>query len=102
MIPNEDSYCEIDPVKKDAWGIPVLRFHFKWSQHEEQQAAHMQRTFAEIISTMGGKVVGQPGWKCCTAECRGCARYSFEFCSTKNLAGIGRVLHQRFQTAKSR
>ena len=60
MIPNEDSYCEIDPNKKDTWGIPVLRFHFKWSQHEEKQAAHMQKTFAEIIEAMGGKVVGKP------------------------------------------
>lgn len=60
MIPNDNSYCELDPDKKDAWGIPVLRFHFKWSVHEEKQAAHMQRTFAEIISAMGGKVVGQP------------------------------------------
>jgi choline dehydrogenase-like flavoprotein len=60
MIPNEDSYCEIDPDKKDAWGIPVLRFHFKWSEHEEKQAAHMQKTFANIIEAMGGKVVGTP------------------------------------------
>jgi len=60
MIPNEDSFCEIDPHKKDAWGIPVLRFHFKWSAHEEKQAAHMQKTFAEIIEAMGGKVLGAP------------------------------------------
>jgi choline dehydrogenase-like flavoprotein len=58
MIPNEDSYCEIDPDKKDKWGIPVLRFHFKWSEHEIKQAAHMQKTFAEIIEAMGGKVLG--------------------------------------------
>jgi choline dehydrogenase-like flavoprotein len=60
MIPNEKSYCEIDPHKKDAFGIPVLRFHFQWSGHEERQAAHMQKTFAEIVEAMGGKVVGQP------------------------------------------
>jgi choline dehydrogenase-like flavoprotein len=60
MIPNEDSYCEIDPDKKDAYGIPVLRFHFKWSEHETRQAAHMQKTFADIIEAMGGKVVGKP------------------------------------------
>jgi choline dehydrogenase-like flavoprotein len=60
MIPNEESYCEIDPDTKDVWGIPVLRFHFKWSTHEEKQAAHMQRTFAEIIEAMGGKVLGKP------------------------------------------
>jgi choline dehydrogenase-like flavoprotein len=60
MIPNEKSFCELDPQNKDAWGIPVLRFHFEWSEHEEKQAAHMQKTFAEIISAMGGKVTGAP------------------------------------------
>ena len=60
MIPNEHSFCEIDPDKMDAWGIPVLRFQFKWSEHEEKQAAHMQKTFAEIIESMGGKVAGPP------------------------------------------
>jgi choline dehydrogenase-like flavoprotein len=58
MIPNEDSYCELDPGVVDQWGIPVLRFHWKWSEHETRQAAHMQKTFAEIITAMGGKVTG--------------------------------------------
>ena len=59
MIPNENSYCEIDPSAKDKWGIPVLRFHWQWSQHETRQAAHMQKTFAQIIDAMGGKVHGK-------------------------------------------
>ncbi len=42
----------------DQWGIPVLRFHWKWSDHETRQAAHMQKTFADIIVAMGGKVSG--------------------------------------------
>jgi choline dehydrogenase-like flavoprotein len=58
MIPNEDSYCEIDPDVVDQWGIPVLRFHWKWSEHETRQAAHMLKTFSEIIQSMGGTVVG--------------------------------------------
>jgi choline dehydrogenase-like flavoprotein len=57
MIPNKDSWCEIDPSKVDAWGIPVLRFHFKWSEHEIKQVRHMQQTFASIIETMGGQVL---------------------------------------------
>ena len=56
MIPNEQSRCEIDPEVKDRWGIPVLRFHWKWSEHETRQAAHMQRTFGEIIEAMGGRM----------------------------------------------
>jgi choline dehydrogenase-like flavoprotein len=58
MIPNEDSYCEIDPDVVDQWGIPVLRFHWKWSEHETKQAAHMLKTFSEIVASMGGTVVG--------------------------------------------
>jgi choline dehydrogenase-like flavoprotein len=60
MIPNDDSYCELDPTVKDKWGIPVLRFHWKWSQHELRQVAHQQQTFKAIIEAMGGKVRQQP------------------------------------------
>jgi choline dehydrogenase-like flavoprotein len=58
MIPNEDSYCELDPSVVDKWGIPVLRFHWKWSEHELNQARHMNDTFAEIIEKMGGRLSG--------------------------------------------
>jgi len=58
----EDNYCEIDPLVVDKYGIPVLRFHYKWSDFEILQAKHMMETFAEIIHTLGGKVVGEiPG-----------------------------------------
>lgn len=58
MIPNQNSYCEIDKNVVDQWGIPVLKFHFKWSDHEWKQARHMEKTFAAIIETMGGRVSG--------------------------------------------
>ena len=61
MIPNDQSYCEIDPVTVDQWGIPVLRFHFGWSQDEILQAKHMQDTFEEIILAAGGKVTSKSG-----------------------------------------
>ena len=60
MIPNENSYCEIDPDTRDKWGIPVLRFHWQFSEHETRQAAHMQKTFKEIIEAMGGRVRSEP------------------------------------------
>jgi choline dehydrogenase-like flavoprotein len=62
MIPNDDCYCEIDPVAKDKWGIPVLRFHWKWGESEILQAKHMQETFRTIIQQMGGEALGNmPG-----------------------------------------
>jgi choline dehydrogenase-like flavoprotein len=54
MVPNKDSYLEIDPRVVDKFGIPVLRFHFKWSDYERKQSKHMQETFRALIQQMGG------------------------------------------------
>ena len=59
MIPNAQSYCELDSTQTDQWGIPVLRFHWRWSDHETRQAAHMQKTFADIVDALGGRVMGK-------------------------------------------
>jgi choline dehydrogenase-like flavoprotein len=61
-IAREDNYCEIDPNVVDKWGIPVLRFHYTWSEHEIKQAKHMHDTFEAIIHEMGGVASGtKPG-----------------------------------------
>jgi choline dehydrogenase-like flavoprotein len=56
MIPNDNCYAEIDPEVKDKFGIPVLRFHWQWAEHEYNQAKHMQETFRALIAEMGGTV----------------------------------------------
>ena len=56
MIPNEDSYCDLDPEVKDKWGIPVMRWHWKWSEHEINQVKHARQTFCDLIESMGGTV----------------------------------------------
>lgn len=55
MVPNADTYCEIDRDVVDKWGIPVLKFHFKWSDYELRQAKDMQETFKAIVETAGGE-----------------------------------------------
>ncbi len=47
MIPNDDTYCEIDPRTVDRWGIP---------DHEYKQVKHMQETFRALIAQLGGEV----------------------------------------------
>jgi choline dehydrogenase-like flavoprotein len=78
-IAREDNYCEIDPSTVDKYGIPVLRFHYTWSDYEVQQAKHMKETFAEIITTMGGVITwGNDG----TAQ------------NQYGLAAPGRIIHE--------
>lgn len=61
-VPLESNYCEIDPSGVDKYGIPTLRFHYKWSDYEIKQAKHMQDTFEEMIIAMGGIPLGsKPG-----------------------------------------
>ena len=57
-IARKENYCEIDPTTVDEFGIPVLRFHYNWSDFERKQARHMQATFEELIYNMGGEPLG--------------------------------------------
>jgi choline dehydrogenase-like flavoprotein len=77
-VPSYDNYAEIDPNVVDKFGIPVLRFHYKWSDYEIKQAKHMHDTFEEIIHSLGGVASGsKPG-----AE------------SNYGIAAPGRIIHE--------
>lgn len=77
-IPREDNYCEIDPNVVDKFGIPVLRFHYKWSDYEIKQARHMQETFQEIIHKTGATIT----WGIAGAD------------TNYGLAAPGRIIHE--------
>lgn len=59
MVRSDDCYCEIDPDVKDKWGIPVLKFHWKWSIEELNQIAHGLEWGEKIIKAMGGVVTSE-------------------------------------------
>lgn len=61
-VARYDNRCEIDPNVVDQYGIPVLRFDYKWSDYERLQARHMQQTFEEVFDAMGATPMGDtPG-----------------------------------------
>ncbi|MDX1767042.1 MAG: GMC family oxidoreductase [Arenibacter troitsensis] len=61
-IARKENYCEIDPTTVDQFGIPVLKFNYKWSDLELKQAKHMQDTFEEIFHNIGAEPLGdKPG-----------------------------------------
>lgn len=59
MIPNANSFCTIDPEKKDKYGIPVLRFNFGWSEHELAQVDHFQAAMKQLIDKLGGQIISK-------------------------------------------
>ena len=61
-VPQYNNYCEIDPDKKDKWGIPVLRFNYKWTDYERNQARHAHEVMEQILTEAGGVLNGEkPG-----------------------------------------
>jgi choline dehydrogenase-like flavoprotein len=54
-IPNEKTFCELDPSVVDEWGIPVLRFHWQAGENEIKMVKDMQETFRAIVESGGGK-----------------------------------------------
>ena len=61
--PNQQQYQIAginEPVEiiVDQWGIPVLKFDYKWSDYERLQAKHMHDTFENLIENMGGIALG--------------------------------------------
>jgi choline dehydrogenase-like flavoprotein len=68
VLPRAENYVEIDPVVKDAWGIPVLRFNIEWGPNELAMAKDMIETQREMFRAAGIEVLSErtkplpPGW----------------------------------------
>nr|WP_241664586.1 GMC family oxidoreductase [Ningiella ruwaisensis] len=60
MVPNEHCFMEIDDKVKDKWGIPVVKFHWRWSEHELKQVDHGLKTAKLLFETMGARVGDLP------------------------------------------
>lgn len=60
MAANDDCFAELDPGKKDRWGLPVLRFHWKFSDDDLAQIAHQQESMAAVLDAMGGRFTRPP------------------------------------------
>jgi len=59
MIPNANCYAEIDAEKKDKFGIPVLKFHWAWSEHELNQVTHFQNAVRALVDKLGGTLTSE-------------------------------------------
>ena len=57
VLPRYESYVDLDPAVKDAWGIPVLRFHYQFSDNERKMAEDMAVTAKEMFEEAGIEVL---------------------------------------------
>ena len=58
VLPRYENSVSIDPEVKDAWGIPVLRFDYKFGDNEKKMAEDMAVTAKEMFEAAGIEVIG--------------------------------------------
>ena len=51
-LPRYDNYVELDPGKRDAWGIPVLRIHASYGENERSMAKAMRRDIGDVLDAL--------------------------------------------------
>ena len=56
MVANPNSFCELDPAVRDKYGLPVLRFHWAWTQNDLNMVQHGTDTARAILTRAGGRI----------------------------------------------
>jgi choline dehydrogenase-like flavoprotein len=59
-LPRFDNFVELDPEKKDAWGIPVLRIHASYGENEHAMADAMRRDITDVLDALHVKQATPP------------------------------------------
>ncbi len=68
VLARPENFVEIDPVARDAWGIPALRFNIEWGPNELAMAEDAIATQREMFEAAGIEILDErktplsPGW----------------------------------------
>ncbi|MCL4213685.1 MAG: GMC family oxidoreductase [Gemmatimonadales bacterium] len=58
-LPREDNQVALDPVAKDAWGIPALRIDCTWGENERAMMRDMVTSATEMLEAAGATNIRQ-------------------------------------------
>jgi choline dehydrogenase-like flavoprotein len=56
VLPRYENRVELDPKMKDTFGIPVLRFHYKYGDNEKKMCADMTASMQEAFAASGFEI----------------------------------------------
>ncbi|MFN0084361.1 MAG: GMC oxidoreductase [Blastocatellia bacterium] len=57
VLPRYENQVEIDPEMKDRWGIPVLRFNYRFGDNEKRMCEDMAASAQEMFESAGIEIV---------------------------------------------
>jgi len=57
MLPNKQSYVDLDPSHTDQFGLPAARRQVVWGENDKKIFADMQRWSVEILKSAGAEIL---------------------------------------------
>jgi choline dehydrogenase-like flavoprotein len=57
VLARYENHVDLDPVVKDKWGIPALRFHYRFGDNEKRMAEDMVEAAQEMFEVAGLKIL---------------------------------------------
>ncbi len=58
VLPRYENSISIDPEVKDRWGVPVIRFNYKFGDNEKKMVADMAEQAQEMFHNAGIEIIG--------------------------------------------
>ena len=72
MLPNAGSYVDLDPDRRDKFGLPLARRHVQWGANEEKLFNDMVRWSLRILERAGAEILTVPAAPATNHELGGC------------------------------
>jgi hypothetical protein len=88
-LPSPTNYVDVDPEKKDIFGIPQLRFHFQRGQNELLMWEHSKQVMMDLFKAMGGEM-GVPTARLTVRE---------PACTKQGCAALAEIRRRRLRTS---
>jgi choline dehydrogenase-like flavoprotein len=72
MLPNAQSYVDLDPQRTDKFGLPLARRHVRWGRNEEALFNDMVRWSLRILEAANAEILSVPDTPAPNHELGGC------------------------------
>ncbi|HKP13754.1 MAG TPA: GMC family oxidoreductase [Blastocatellia bacterium] len=57
VLPRYENHVDLDPETTDKWGVPALRFHYKFGDNEHKMAKDMAASAQEMFEAAGIEII---------------------------------------------
>jgi choline dehydrogenase-like flavoprotein len=56
VLSRPENRVSLDPLRRDAWGLPIAHIDCRWSTNEQAMVRHMQARMQAVVASGGGRI----------------------------------------------